>query len=368
METKGTYIFKLGMWISCFLFSMLSCSPQIPDNNMKWTAKYDFFDLYKVRLGKGKFNPGSAISLNKIVIPSEEVIILGGEKWVWEFNEDLEGPTVVVLYVSNDKGKSYKEINLEDKYLYSLESKRDYTLIQTNFRNDESKKVCKIYLLDNRTFELRQVDEYIEPEDFMNYGYRNFDGKFIIRTYYGKNTLVNLLEKEEVYEIPKEVVGDYFFNIGNRQIVYKKGQQILAYDVKTETVEIISQLKDSYDYFLYEGDQLCLIKTEFEEGRKFRYGIYDFYENQLYIKTNENESFYRYKNFVCDYRKIGVKPEIRYSYDYGKTWKTHRVQGFTILQDIFGFYKDEFLVTEGIFWHFDSPESGGRVMVGEFVK
>ncbi|MCY0977718.1 hypothetical protein PGH12_15240 [Chryseobacterium wangxinyae] len=46
----------------------------------------------------------------------------------------------------------------------------------------------------------------------------------------------------------------------------------------------------------------------------------------------------------------------------------HHVTDFTILQNIFGFYKDEFLVTEGIFWHFDSPESGGRVMVGEFVK
>ena len=33
-----------------------------------------------------------------------------------------------------------------------------------------------------------------------------------------------------------------------------------------------------------------------------------------------------------------------------------------------GFFEDKYIVFEGIFFRGDSPESGGRIMVGEFLK
>jgi putative uncharacterized protein (fragment) len=44
------------------------------------------------------------------------------------------------------------------------------------------------------------------------------------------------------------------------------------------------------------------------------------------------------------------------------------IQYFAILQSTFGFYKDDFLVAEGIFFRGDSPESGGRIVIEEFQK
>ena len=352
----------------CIITSLSACSQQPKDNNMKWTAKYDFIDLYKKRLGKGHFNPGSAITIRTIVIPYDNTIILGGEKREWEFNDNLKGGSIAVLFVSNDRGKSYQEIKTGEKDLDYMDSRGDYTLVKAFTMDSLAVKHYKILLLNNKTFELKKVDEYAEPEDFSNYYYSYFDGQYIMLENFGKYIIINLLNKNEYYSIPVDEIGKSYFHIGNGKIVYKKKQEIIEYDVKSRQSKILSVLKNKYEYFRYIDGNILLKKIELEDGDKYKYGIYDIYENNLYEETNENKYFYRYKNFVCDYRKLGAKPEIRYSYDYGKTWKVHHVTDFTILQNIFGFYKDEFLVTEGIFWHFDSPESGGRVMVGEFVK
>ena len=359
-------ISRLFIGALCIITSLSACSQQPKDNNMKWTAKYDFFDLYKVKVNDNTFNPGSAVSLDKIVIPYENTIIMGAEKDEHSF--DSSKSSIAVLFVSNDKGKSYQEIKTGEEDLEYMEYKGDYTLIKAYTMDSLAVKHYKILLLNNKTFELKKADEYTEPEDFSNYYYSDFDGKYIVLENFGKNTVVNLLNKDEYYSIPVDEIGKSYFHIGNGKIIYKKEQNIMEYNVKTKESKVLSQLKDRYDYFFYIDNQLTLQKKILEEGDKYKYGIYDIYEKKLYEETNENKSFYRYKNFVCDYRKLGVKPEIRYSYDYGKTWKSHHVQGFTILQSLAGFYKDQFLVTEGIFWHFDSPESGGRVMVGEFVK
>ncbi|MDO4728553.1 MAG: hypothetical protein Q4B43_06055 [Bacteroidota bacterium] len=53
------------------------------------------------------------------------------------------------------------------------------------------------------------------------------------------------------------------------------------------------------------------------------------------------------KNFVCDFRCLKA---VYFSYDYGKTWKEHRTSGFSKLTRIVGFYKDEFLALEGIYF------------------
>ena len=50
---------KLPIYLKLAILLILftNCSTLIPDNNMKWTAQYNFIDLYKKR--NNGFNPGS---------------------------------------------------------------------------------------------------------------------------------------------------------------------------------------------------------------------------------------------------------------------------------------------------------------------
>lgn len=365
--TKLLYkINRLLLGALCIITSLSACSQQPKDSNMKWTAKYDFFDFYKVKVNDNTFNPGSAISLDKIIIPYENTIILGAEKDEHSFDSSKKS-SVAVLFVSNNRGKSYKEIKTGEKDLEYIESKGDYTFIEAFTMDSLAVKYYKILLLNNKTFELKKTLGYTNEEDVF---YSYFDGKYILESHRNNNSskLINLLNIKEEYTIPTGKIGEYFFHIGNGKIVYKKDNEIREYNSITKEDKLLNMLKKQYDYFFYIDNQLTLQKKILKDGDRYEKEIYDINENLLYTETPENKYFYRYKNFVCDYRKLGAKPEIRYSYDYGKTWKVHHVTDFTILQNIFGFYKDQFLVTEGIFWHFDSPESGGRVMVGEFMK
>ena len=39
----------IGLQLAILLILVMGCTTLIPDNNMKWTAQYDFIDLYKKR-------------------------------------------------------------------------------------------------------------------------------------------------------------------------------------------------------------------------------------------------------------------------------------------------------------------------------
>ena len=365
MGSRLINILKQGTWrIVCFL-SIMACSQQKTDNNMKWISKFDFFDLYKVRVNGGYFNPGSAIRLEKIAIPNENTILLAGAKDENSFDENKKSD-VAVLFASNDKGKTYKEILLNDVSFLYMEAKGDYTMIKSYTLNKDAIKVQKLQLLNNKTFELIKVEEYLDKD----ISYNRFDGKYIIKKNKLGSKLINLFDKKEEYDVPEQLLSKkVLYNKGDGKFIYLINQTIEEYDIKTNTKNVIKNLKRVYNYFWFDGNDYSFgIDDKVEADGSFSTSVYNANEEKLYDLTNENLDFYRYKNFMCDYNNIGPKPEIRYSYDYGKTWTTHHVQGFTILQNLFGFYKDQFLVTEGIFWHFDSPESGGRIMVGEFEK
>ncbi len=349
---------------SAYLLVALTACSQPQDTHMNWIAKFDFFDLYQTRVNNGSFNPGSAITIKHIAIPYENTIILAAIKEESSFPNPTTQNNMIVLFASNDKGQSYREIPTGEEDLEYVESMEDYTLVQAYAMN-KGVKVQKIYLFNNQTFELQKVDEYMQPQNILNYTYRDFDGKYVIKKNYETYTLLNFLDQEEFYEMPVAAFGKSFFHSGNAKIIYKKDKEIREYNVKTQEDKLLNVLKDTYDYFLRVDNQLTLQKKIFDDGDKYKYDLYDIYENKLYEYTPENKYFYRYKNFMCDYRD---RSRIRYSYDYGKSWTTHKVRDFSIMQNIFGFYKDEFLVTEGVFFRGDSPESGGRVMVGEFVK
>jgi len=46
METMKNRLL-IGLQLAILLILYTNCSTLIPDNNMKWTAEYNFIDLYK---------------------------------------------------------------------------------------------------------------------------------------------------------------------------------------------------------------------------------------------------------------------------------------------------------------------------------
>jgi len=92
--------------------------------------------------------------------------------------------------------------------------------------------------------------------------------------------------------------------------------------------------------------------------------IYDLTERELFNFSPKDEKYkYRYKNFVCDYKRKEYYPTIRFSYDYGKTWKEYNTSDFTIESSIYGFYKDKYIIFEAAFM-----EKGAYIMIGEIMK
>lgn len=363
------YTKLISIYFICVL-GFTSCSLK-NENNMKWTAKYNFIDLYKTKVNKGLFNPGSAITIWTYSIPSENQIIIGAEKNLSNFNESSKSGSKAVIFLSNNRGKSYKEVEIEGQKITITQGDSHFTLIQSNSNGYGPEGRDYISILNNNTLQVKKIDEYNTGESKMQViTYHDFDGKYAIKSSSNKAKLINLLDKEEFYDIPVEITKNnmQFYNMGNREILYLKENEIIKFNCKTNAQSTIKKLKDNYSYFFKEMDQLLLYKTIEEKGDNYKYAVYDLEENFLYEKTEKDNEVYRYQNFACDYSKLGPQPLIRYSFDFRKTWKTCNVRDFSILQSRVGFYKDQFLVTEGIFFHGDSPESGGRIMVGEFVK
>ena len=128
---------------------LTSCSMFIPkDENMKWTAQYNFMDLYKKR--NHGFNPGSDKQLSLVFSPMENVIILGAQKNTPNFDSTAT-ERQAVLYISTDRGQSYKELILEGNDVYDMVAyTKEHSIIKTF--GDKNKYV---YLLNHKTFQLK---------------------------------------------------------------------------------------------------------------------------------------------------------------------------------------------------------------------
>ena len=146
MKKMRTYLPKIGMLLlatfltSCFFKTKDNKEiketketkeiKETKDDNMKWTAKYNFLDLYKKR--NNGFNPGSDKELSLVFSPMENVIILGAQKDTPNFD-----PTATerqaVLYISTDRGQSYKELILEGNDVYDIAAyMKEYSIIETS--------------------------------------------------------------------------------------------------------------------------------------------------------------------------------------------------------------------------------------------
>ena len=341
------------------------------DDNMKWTAKYNFLDLYKKR--NNGFNPGSDKELSLVFSPMENVIILGAQKDTPNFD-----PTATerqaVLYISTDRGQSYKELILEGNDVYDIAAyTKEYSIIETS--GDKNRY---IYLLNHKTFEIKEIDKYNRDDEIY---YDDFDGRFLKCKKNGVRFLADVLAKDGVklYKILKNFTTYSYYPIHqNGDILYYNGiLELRTYNVITGEDKLFKQLKHKYDFlspenYLDYNTPLSLLKIEnMDDEEKEITTVYDLEENFVRKITKENrEKYYYYKDFICDYTKLHTNTELRFSFDKGKTWKTHKIPmvGLFGFNKNVGFFEDKYIVFEGIFFRGDSPESGGRIMVGEFLR
>jgi len=251
---------------------------------MKWTAQYNFMDLYKKK--NGPFDPDANIELSLIFSPIENVIILGAQKDTPKFD-----PTATerqaVLYISTDRGQSYKELILEGNDVYDIAAyTKEYSIICTS-----DYKFEYVYLLNHKTFEIKEIDKYNRDDEIY---YDDFDGRFLKCEKNEIRFLADVLSKDSVklYEIPKKLT--------------------------------------AYQYY----------------------------------------PIHYYKDFICDYTRLHAHSELRFSFDKGKTWKTHKIPmaGLLVFNKNVGFFEDKYIIFEGILFRGGGDDSGGRIMVGEFQK
>ena len=337
------------------------------DDNMKWTAKYNFIDLYKKK--NGSYDPDANIELSLVFSPMENVIILGAQKDTPEFD-----PTATerqaVLYISTDRGQSYKELILEGNDVYDIAAyTKEYSIIETS--GDKNRY---IYLLNHKTFEIKEIDKYNRDDEIY---YDDFDGRFLKCKKNGVRFLADVLAKDGVklYKILKNFTTYSYYPIHqNGDILYYNGiLELRTYNVITGEDKLFKQLKDKYDFlspenYLDYNTPLSLLKIEnMDDEEKEITTVYDLDENFVRKITKENrEKYYYYKDFICDYTKLHTHTELRFSFDKGKTWKTHKIPmvGLFGFNKNVGFFEDKYIVFEGIFFRGYSPESGGRIMVG----
>ena len=361
----------IGLQFAILLILVMGCITLIPDNNMKWTAQYDFIDLYKKR--NHGFNPGSDKQLSLVFSPMENVIILGAQKNTPKFDPTATEKQAV-LYISTDRGQSYKELILEGNDVYDIAAyTKEYSIICTS-----DYKFEYVYLLNHTTFQLKTIDKYNRDEEIY---YDDFDGRFLNCKKNEIRFLADVLSKDSVklYEIPKKLTAYQYYPIHQNGdiLYYNKILELRTYNVNTEEDKLFKQLKNKYDYFFPENyldynTPLSLQNVENEDDEEKEITtVYDLDEKFVRKITKENsEKYYYYKDFICDYTRLHAHSELRFSFDKGKTWKTHKIPmaGLLVFNKNVGFFEDKYIIFEGILFRGGGDDSGGRIMVGEFLR
>jgi len=361
----------IGLQLAILLILVMGCSTLIPDNNMKWTAQYDFIDLYKKR--NNGFNSGSDKELSVVFSPTENIIVLGAQKNTHRFDPTITEDQAV-LYISTDRGQSYRELILEGDDVYDIVVyTKDNSIIYTS-----DYKYEYVYLFNHKTLKIKEIDKYDRRNKIY---YDNFDGRFLKCERNEIHFLVDALSQDSIksYEIPKKFSNYQYYPIHQNGdiLYYNKLLELRTYNVITGEDKLFKQLKHKYDYFLTEdyssyNTPLSLQKVENEnDEEKEIITIYDLEENFVRKITKENrEKYYFYKDFICDYTRLHAHSELRFSFDKGKTWKIHHIPmaGLVVFNKNVGFFEDKYIIFEGILFRGGGDDSGGRIMVGEFQR
>ena len=156
------------------------------------------------------------------------------------------------------------------------------------------------------------------------------------------------MNREEEYPLPDDLNNQPFYLTAQGNILTLQKNQIISYDPKTQNQQIIKSFKNNYDVLLYQDDTFILGKANL---LKTSATFYNEEEKELYTLDSKNVNFYRYKNFVCDYKLLSsINPSIRYSYDYGQTWYKYELKGMFTASRPVGFYKDKFIILDTTFY------------------
>ena len=340
----------------------MSCNP-VKQGNMKWIAKYDFNQLYQLTDQATVLDPMSAFRFEDFIALNENTIILIGNKDLNAFDSIQRGYQAVI-HVSKDRGKSYQELSLPEQEMISIKTGNDYSLVKAQNRLPDNSEKISLYLLDNNNLKFLKIDEYLYDDDI---NYKKFNGKYVIYSNRGNLKLINLLNREEEYPLPDDLNNQPFYLTAQGNILTLQKNQIISYDPKTQNQQIIKSFKNNYDVLLYQDDTFILGKANL---LKTSATFYNEEEKELYTLDSKNVNFYRYKNFVCDYKLLSsINPSIRYSYDYGQTWYKYELKGMFTASRPVGFYKDKFIILDATFYDKNERDGGGgRLLIGEFEK
>ena len=224
-----------------------------------------------------------------------------------------------MLYISTDRGQSYRELILEGRDVSGIISPpytKEYSIIETC-----GDKYEWIYLLNHKTFEVKEIDKYTKKDKIY---YNHFDGRFLKCEKNEIRFLVDVLSQDSIksYEIPKEITEYQYYPIHQNGdiLYYNKLLELRTYNVITKEDKLFRQLKHKYKYFFTEdysdyNTPLSLQNAENEDDReKEIITICDLEENFVRKITKENrEKYYYYKDFICDYTRLHAHTEDRKS-------------------------------------------------------
>ena len=163
------------------------------------------------------------------------------------------------------------------------------------------------------------------------------------------------------------------FNPGSDKelsVVFSPTENIIVLGAQKNTHRFDPTITEDYSSY---NTPLSLQKVENEnDEEKEIITIYDLEENFVRKITKENrEKYYYYKDFICDYTNLHSRGNtLRFSFDKGKTWKTHHIPmaGLLVFNKNVGFFEDKYIIFEGILFRGASSGSGDRILVGEFQR
>ena len=344
MNNLLTYIF-----IIFIIFN--SCTPNIINQGkIEWISKYD---LYENIYGKG-IESKRGLNVTKFLILDESIIFIAAEKDSYFFDTKEDN---AILFISKDLGNEYKEIIFPEKSIVSIHSYGKKSLIETNIGGYGNNAKNCIYLLDNTSLKYKKIREF-SPNSISQI---KFNGNFISYNENGDVILIDVLNNVN-YKIPNIVTkGNYILEDKDANIIFLDKNKIIRYNVIEEKFTTIRNLTKTYSTITDVFGEINLGVIDLVTGTVY---IYDLTERELFKFSQKDEKYkYRYKNFVCDYKRKEYYPTIRFSYDYGKTWKEYNTSDFTIESSIYGFYKDKYIIFEAAFM-----EKGAYIMIGEIMK
>lgn len=359
MNSGKTYLIKI---ICAFLtigtFAM-NCSQTLDKGKMEIIAQYNFFDMYEKDLNG--FNPGSGLKFSVFKVSDEKTIFLGGSKDLYEFYR--KSGDSAVLFVSKDMGKSYEEIIFPEENIISIINADKHSVLVSNIGGNGVNSKNVLYILNNDTYEFNKIEELSTKENISNI---QINDNYFVYSLDKKYYALDIITRSK-YALPEDVVkSGFILDKKKSNILYLDNHHVKSYDFLNSNTQIVKKLENSYTTISNKYGDILLGKVNILKNGGT---MYNMNEKELFEISTKTSSFYRYKNFVCTITQSMPKLSLKYSYDYGITWKEYSNDNYIISSNPIGFYKDKYIILDaGLYKKADSQESGKRIIMADFKK